>query len=161
MVVRHCPSCRSKRPLRPAHFPMRNRLVAALSQAVIVVEAGRRSGALSTARHAADLGVEVLAVPGPVDREQSLGTLALIRDGATPMSCVQDLFTVLGFCDPGRLELPDAERTVLEAIGPAGSTASEINEQLGYGVEVAAGYLVTLEVRGLIERETGGRYVVR
>ena len=143
------------------NFPRRNRLVAALSEAVVVVEAGRKSGALTTARHAADLGIEVLAVPGPVDQEQSLGTLALLRDGAAPIASVQDLFVALGFCDPVRLDLPEAEQTALGAIEPSGSTVLAIARALGWEEEVAAGYLVTLEVRGLVERETGGRYVVR
>jgi DNA processing protein len=60
-------------PPRPAHFPQRNRLVAALSLAVVVVEAAERSGALSTARHALDLGREVVAVPGCVDSPVSQG----------------------------------------------------------------------------------------
>ena len=147
-------------PMR-ANFPRRNRLVAALSEAVLVVEAGRRSGALTTARHAADLGVEVLAVPGPVDQEQSLGTLALLRDGAAPLASVQDLFVALGFCDPARLDLPDAEQSALGAITPSGSTVCEVAVRLGWEDEIAAGYLVTLEVRGIVERESGGRYVVR
>jgi len=147
-------------PLR-ANFPRRNRIVAALCEAVLVVEAGRKSGALSTARHASDLGVEVLAAPGPVDREQSLGTLALLRDGATPLASIQDVFASLGFCDPARLDLPDAELAVLEVLIARSATASEVAAVLGWNDEVAAGYLVTLEIRGLIERETGGRYVVR
>jgi DNA processing protein len=167
-------------PPSRASFPRRNRVVAALSEAVLVVEAGRKSGALTTARHAADLGVEVLAAPGPVDREQSLGTLGLLRDGATPLGSVQDVFAALGFCDPACLDLPEAELAVLEAMSPeagafksasrqrskggtvaTGSSPEEIAAALGWNEEVAAGYLVTLEVRGLIERETGGRYVVR
>jgi len=147
-------------PLR-ANFPRRNRIVAALSEAVLVVEAGRKSGALSTARHAVDLGVEVLAAPGPVDREQSLGTLALLRDGATPLASIQDVFAALGFCDPARLDLPEAELSVLEVLVARSATPTEVAKILGWSDEVAAGYLVTLEIRGLVERETGGRYVVR
>ena len=147
-------------PLR-ANFPRRNRIVAALCEAVLVVEAGRKSGALSTARHASDLGIEVLAAPGPVDREQSLGTLALLRDGATPLASIQDVFASLGFCDPARLDLPDAELAVLEVLLAGAAAASEVAEALEWSDDVAAGHLVTLEIRGLVERETGGRYVVR
>jgi DNA processing protein len=148
-------------PPRAYHFPRRNRIIAALSKAVVVVEAGRRSGALSTARHAADLGVDVLAVPGPVDQETSIGTLGLLRDGAGPVASIEDVLTALGFCRRIPLELPDSERAVLDAIGPQGATAAQIDAQLGFGVDASAGYLVTLEVRGLIERAEGGRYVVR
>jgi len=148
-------------PPRRANFPRRNRIVAALSEAVIVVEAGRKSGALTTARHAADLGVEVLAAPGPVDREQSLGTLALLRDGAAPVASVQDVFASLGFCETEHLELPEAEQAVLEVLVARKATPVHVAETLGWNDEVAAGYLVTLEIRGLVERETGGSYVVR
>ncbi|MFN2568184.1 MAG: DNA-processing protein DprA [Candidatus Dormibacteria bacterium] len=73
-------------------FPQRNRLIAALSAAVIVVEATERSGALSTARWAADLGRDVLAVPGSIRSDRSAGTNLLIRDGARPLLSVEDLF---------------------------------------------------------------------
>ena len=66
------------------NFPKRNRIIAALAHAVVVVEATERSGALSTARWAADLGREVLAVPGSIRSRQSSGTNLLIRDGARP-----------------------------------------------------------------------------
>jgi DNA processing protein len=73
-------------------FPKRNRLIAALVEAVIVVEAGVKSGALSTARWAADLGREVLAVPGSIRNPTSAGANALIRDGARPYLVLADVF---------------------------------------------------------------------
>ena len=103
----------------------------------------------------------MLAVPGPVDVAQSAGTLALLRDGAAPVASVEDVLAALGFCRRVTLDLPDAERAVLDAIGPRGATAEEIDAALGYGVDASAGYLVTLEVRGLVERGEGGRYRVR
>ncbi|MEE2677881.1 MAG: DNA-processing protein DprA [Myxococcota bacterium] len=69
-------------PPRPAHFPLRNRIISALARAVLVVEARERSGSLVTARLAADQGVDVWAVPGPVDSPASAGTNRLLRDGA-------------------------------------------------------------------------------
>jgi DNA processing protein len=78
----------------PWRFPRRNRLIAALALAVVVVEAGHRSGALSTARHAADLGREVFAVPGSVLSDRSSGANALLRDGATPLTETADLAAV-------------------------------------------------------------------
>ena len=74
------------------NFPKRNRIIAALAHAVVVVEATERSGALSTARWAADLGREVLAVPGSIRARQSSGTNLLIRDGARPFLGIGDLF---------------------------------------------------------------------
>ena len=73
------------------NFPKRNRIIAALAHAVVVVEATERSGALSTARWAADLGREVLAVPGSIRARQSSGTNLLIRDGVRPFLGIGDL----------------------------------------------------------------------
>jgi len=78
----------------PWRFPRRNRIIAALATAVVVVEATDRSGALSTARHAVDLGREVFAVPGSVLSERSSGANRLVRDGATPLTETADLAAV-------------------------------------------------------------------
>ena len=77
------------------HFPRRNRLIAAQSLGVLVVEAPLKSGALITVRHATDLGREVFAVPGPVGRESSAGTNALLRDGATFVTEALDVVSEL------------------------------------------------------------------
>ena len=76
-------------------FPARNRLIAAMSSAVVVVEAGERGGALITARLAAEIGRPVLVVPGDVDRPASVGCNQLIRDGAHPVLGELDLITEL------------------------------------------------------------------
>ena len=80
------------------HFPHRNRVIAALAHAVVVVEAGIGSGALSTARWAADLGREVLAVPGSTLGPASAGSNLLLRDGARPYLDVSDLADVVPEC---------------------------------------------------------------
>ena len=77
-------------PLR-RHFPRRNRILAALGRAVIVVEADQRSGSLITVHRALDLGREVWAVPGDVDKPSSRGSNELLRDGATPLIDLSDL----------------------------------------------------------------------
>jgi DNA processing protein len=81
---------------RPWHFPRRNRLLAALSVAVVVVEARLRSGALVTARLALDLGREVFVVPGWPTSALSAGPLALLRDGARAIRGAEDLLEDLG-----------------------------------------------------------------
>lgn len=80
----------------PGHFPRRNRIVATLTRATVVVEAGITSGALNTARSALQEGRDVLAVPGPVDRESHAGCHLLLREGATLCEGVDDVLRVLG-----------------------------------------------------------------
>jgi DNA processing protein len=76
---------------RALHFPQRNRIIAGLSQAVLVVQAKKRSGALITARLALEGGRDVLAVPGPIFNELSLGVNRLISQGAPPITSPDDL----------------------------------------------------------------------
>jgi DNA processing protein len=87
-------------PPHPGHFPRRNRIVAALSKATVVVEAGLASGALVTARLASEAGRDVLAVPGPIDRENHRGCHRLLRDGATLCEGVDDVLRVIGAAGP-------------------------------------------------------------
>jgi DNA processing protein len=79
------------------HFLVRNRLIAALSAGVVVVEAPARSGALATARRAAMMGLPVMAVPGPVTSAVSVGCHLLLREyAAVPVTCVEDVMEVVG-----------------------------------------------------------------
>lgn len=82
-------------PPAPFRFPARNRIIAGLSSAVVVVEAGEKGGALITARIALELGIDVLAVPGDIDRPVSAGCNLLIRDGAHPVLSELDLLESL------------------------------------------------------------------
>ncbi|MEO6209354.1 MAG: DNA-processing protein DprA [Gemmatimonadaceae bacterium] len=81
-------------------FPKRNRIIAALAKATIVVEAPHRSGALITATYALELDRGVAAVPGPIDVPQSAGANALIRDGAIIIADVADAFALVGVSPP-------------------------------------------------------------
>lgn len=83
-------------PGLPHNFPRRNRLIAALALGVLVVEAGHRSGALSTVKRATELGRDIMAVPGPIGRETSEGTNALLRDGARLVAGPTDVLDELG-----------------------------------------------------------------
>lgn len=84
----------------PWRFPARNRIIAGCSDVLLVVEAGLKGGALITARIALDYGIPVYAVPGDVDRETSIGTNLLIRDGAFPVFDATDLSEVLDLLAP-------------------------------------------------------------
>jgi DNA processing protein len=165
-------------PAEPFRFPARNRIVAALAEAVVVVEGARGSGSLITADHALDLGRAVYAVPGPVTSPQSEVPLALIRDGAGMIRGAEDLLVDLGRIDPeasraagaagsagarsgGGLGaaandgLSEGERAVLGVL--AGPTLpDQVAASLGWGLAEVIPVLVGLELRGIV-RNVGGR----
>ncbi|HAS80545.1 MAG: protecting protein DprA protein [Candidatus Nomurabacteria bacterium GW2011_GWE1_32_28] len=81
-------------------FPMRNRLMAGISKSVLIIEAEERSGTLITARLATEYNRDVLAIPGSIFSSSSKGTNRLIRQGATPVTCAEDVLEALGFEKP-------------------------------------------------------------
>lgn len=94
------------------HFPQRNRLISGLSMAVLVVEAPAKSGALITARHALEQGRDVFVVPGSLDQESFAGSLALLREGGTLVTCAWDILSEYERVYPRHLHRePAAEQT--------------------------------------------------
>ncbi len=159
-------------PLRP-HFPRRNRLIAAHSRGVLVVEAARRSGSLITATQANDLGREVFAVPGSVHSPLARGCHWLIRQGARLVEDVEHIreeFPRTAWPSSGPAERP---RAGAEPPGPAlGKTAAATLRRLDWhpasldalaegqplGVPELLAALLELELAGLAERLADGRY---
>jgi DNA protecting protein DprA len=92
-------------------FPSRNRLMAGVSHATMIIEARRGSGTLITAKYAEEFNRDVLAVPGPIDSELSYGPHMLIRRGATPITSSQDILEALGFTETTRYD-DDDERAM-------------------------------------------------
>jgi DNA processing protein len=161
-------------PPEPFRFPARNRLVAALSRAVVVVEGADGSGSMITAEFALDMGRDVLAVPGPVTSELSQVPHRLIREGATLIRGPEDLLDDLGIRplsrsrvadetgDPGvpgdtsMPDLPAQAHRVLDAV--AGLVAPDrVAAQLGLPLGQVLANLTELELRGLV-RSSGGRF---
>lgn len=95
-----------RHPPQPWAFPLRNRLISGMSEGVLVVEAALPSGTLTTARHALDQGREVMAVPGPIHHAGSAGCHALLREGATLVTCTDDV--LLQLARPLQSALDDA-----------------------------------------------------
>ena len=150
-------------PPRRHHFPERNRLIAGLCRAVVVVEAAARSGALATAGQALDEGREVLAVPGSVLSELSVGPNALLRMGARPAVTPRDVLDVLGVTtatgDPPVSPNPAASDRLLAALRPGESLPlDELAGRLGLPIEKVAARMVELEIEGVVTRGPDGAY---
>ena len=120
---------------RPWRFPIRNRVIAALAQITLVVQAAPRSGSLITARHAMELGRDVWAVPGRIFDEKALGTNALIRDGACPAIHPRDLLEALrGVPRRTNPEGPGAPAAALAPLPAAEETEEELPPGLAGGL---------------------------
>jgi DNA processing protein len=154
--------------VRPARhrFLTRNRLVAAMSGATVVVEAGIRSGAASTAAWARALGRVVCAVPGPVTSSASTGCHELLRAGAELVTRADEVREVIGRAGEFAEEEPrptdpldgltDTERQVYEALPGRGTrTTDEIAVASGLPADAILGPLAMLEIAGLAQRQDG------
>ncbi len=154
-----------RHPAFPGQFLQRNGIVAALADAVVIVEAAGRSGALNTASWAADLGLPVLAFPGDVDRPKVAGCLALIRDGATLVRSPGDILADLGLAAPDvTLPKPPAppadplQAELLRALGAGEAPLDDLLAATGGRTAEVLGALTLLEVAGRVERRPGQRY---
>lgn len=142
----------------PWRFPARNRIVAGLALATVVVEARERSGALITADLALDEGREVLAVPGEITSALSRGSNALLRLGATPVTSVSDVLAALGI-EPPEPPAPGppsgAAGAVLALVADGAVTADELVRRSALSAADLAAVLVELELAGLVTHADG------
>jgi len=148
----------------PWRFPPRNRIIAGLAAAVVVVEAAETGGALITAGAALEQGRHVFAVPGDVERETSRGCNLLIRDGATPVLDPEDLVASLSLLlgpppkvppPPSTVEVEESARALLAALPAAGAPIEDAAAATGMSAREALAVLSRLEVAGLVRREGG------
>lgn len=148
----------------PWRFPQRNRIIAALSRVVVVVESHASGGSLSTVRAAVERGITVMAVPGSVRSASSAGTNRLLSDGVAPATDAQDVLVALsleGLTVPTpassavsapQVEVEGAAATVLAAVDWTPTTTEEVLRRTDLALGEASALLTQLEVAGAIRR---------
>jgi len=141
-------------------FPRRNRLMAGISKATLVIEASNKSGTRITARLATEYNRDVLAVPGSIFSDSSTGTNQLIREGATPITSVTELLEALGFEESRTAPLDtmkhcsDEEKSVLQLLASP-MPRGELMRQLNINTSAASALLSMMEINGLITESMG------
>jgi DNA processing protein len=141
----------------PWRFPARNRIIAGLAAATVVVEARERSGALITADLALEEGREVFAVPGEITSALSAGTNALLRTGATALTSAADVLESFGIApeQPRRVELSPAAELVLSRLRDRPAAPDELTRELAVPAAEVATALAELELASLVDEHAG------
>ncbi|MFZ2205360.1 MAG: DNA-processing protein DprA [Minisyncoccia bacterium] len=143
-------------------FPRRNRLMAGISKAVLVIEAEEKSGTLITARLTTEYNRDLLAVPGSIYSSNSKGTNRLIRQGATPITCVEDVLEALGFeqekDEERQMKLfadtsPEEKKVIALLREPV--ERDELVRTMKMQTSAANSLLSIMEIKGLIKEELG------
>ena len=161
-------------PPLPRHFVQRNRLISGLSIGVLVIEAAARSGSLSTARHAAEQGREVFAVPGSIHNPQSRGCHQLLRQGAVLVENAEDVFREISFSVPDQIlkaaaklpsppvrqgpALDNPAEILLDALGFEPTRLDALIASTGLSSTSVASLLLALESVGRVASDSTGRY---
>jgi DNA processing protein len=148
------------------NFPPRNRIIAGLSRAVLIIEAATRSGALITARYANEFNRDVYALPGSLDNPQSLGCLALVNRGAQLILGETHLLEMLGeipqldkvTTTPPKPELPPHLASVWDAIATEPTSLDAIVQATGLATGDVLGAILQLEMQDLVTSLPGMRY---
>jgi len=143
-------------------FPMRNRLMAGISKAVLIIEAEEKSGTLITARLATEYNRDLLVVPGSVFSPNSKGTNKLIHQGATPVTCAEDVLDALGFDVPKDedkqkklFEDSSSEEKVVLKLLREPMPRDDLLRELKMPIMDANSLLSVMEIKGMIKEELG------
>jgi DNA processing protein len=154
-------------PPEAGNFPPRNRIISGLSLGVVVVEAGRRSGALITADFATEQGRDVFAVPGNIVSRTSVGCNRLIRDGARMVLDVQDILeelnlTMIEVHTQARQVLPadETEARLLDLVSDTPVHVDEICQQSQLPVHQVSSALAMMELKGMVRQVGGMNYIL-
>ena len=143
-------------------FPMRNRLMAGISKAVLIIEAEERSGTLITARLTTEYNRDLLVVPGSIFSSNSRGTNRLLHQGATPVTCSEDVLEALGFEIPKDKEkqmklfadLSPEEKRIVDLLREP-IPRDDLIRAMKIPIPTANAMLSVMEIKGLIKEEMG------
>ena len=158
----------------PWTFPQRNRIMAGISRAVLIIEAEEKSGTLITARLATEYNRDVLAVPGSIFSATSAGTNFLLRQGATPITCANDLLQALGLLEENKMfpfgendkekvktttinrpDISPEEQEILKLLIISPISRDEISHRLNRKIHEISATISILEIKGLIQEKFG------
>lgn len=148
------------------NFPMRNRIIAGLSKALLVVEAREKSGALITAYLAIDYNRDLLAIPGSISDQSSKGTNKLLKEGAVLVTDYEDILSAFGLqksmknSSTNFENLSNDEKLVLSQIKDQAVSLSDLAKKLNKSVAFVSANLSFLEIKGLIRNDNGRYYLV-
>jgi DNA processing protein len=149
-----------------SNFPPRNRIISGLSRIIVVIEAGKKSGALITAGYAAEQGKEVFAVPGKITSPVSKGANLLIKQGAHPLLSVQDVLDQLNMTLVSEQRaiqktLPSDPREALlfQAVGDEPQHVDDISTLVHLPIEEVTSTLALMELKGMVRKTFGMKYV--
>lgn len=150
----------------PYHFVQRNRLISAVSDGLLVVEAGEKSGTLTTVDHALEQGKAVFAVPGNINSLNSVGTNRLIKQGAKAVTELEDIFEELDYFVPTPSEKANAdmsreEKEIYDLLAEKGMlTCEEISCFTNHSIKYIIGILSVLEIKELIKELGNNTYTI-
>ncbi|MEW6610712.1 MAG: DNA-processing protein DprA [Patescibacteria group bacterium] len=163
VVSEHAPGT----PPLKHHFPYRNRIIAGLARATLVIEAPEGSGALTTAAHALEFNRDVMAVPGNITSPNAVGANMLLKKGAIPVTCAEDIFSALNLSEVKatldiKQKLPDTEEEskMFEALTLDDPIHIDVlAQQTALAPPAAASTLAMLELKGMVKNVGGMRYI--
>lgn len=154
--------------LSPSFFPERNRIISGLSDGVIVVEAGQKSGALITAKYALDQNRDLLAVPGAPGSDRAVGTNALIKKGASLITEIADIYAAIprlkGEIKARKFkrlpDLTDQEREMVSLLSNGPLQLDQLCRATNLSVQEMLEFMLALELKGVVQEISGKRFIL-
>ncbi|MEO0083471.1 MAG: DNA-processing protein DprA [candidate division WOR-3 bacterium] len=145
------------------NFPKRNRIISGLALGVLAVEAPSDSGVLNTVSWASDQGREIFAVPGAINQQTSFGTNQLIKNGAKPVTSIEDICSELKIAldrkEKKEIPVNDIEKKILDTLSSEPLYADQIADILSCSPAELLVQLLSLEIKGLIRQLPGNKYI--